>query len=52
MISSTVEFLRGKKTYIVGILMILLGYLQGDNEMVFQGVGFMTLRAGLSKVTQ
>ena len=44
------NFLKGKKTYIVGILFIVLGLLQGDNTMVLEGLGFMTLRAGISKI--
>ena len=38
------EFLRGKKTYIIGILTILLGILQGDNQMILTGIGFLTIR--------
>lgn len=42
------DFLKGKKTYIVGILMIILGLLNGDQKMIFEGLGFITLRAGIS----
>jgi len=38
----------GKKTYIVGALMIALGLLQGDSQMVLTGMGFMALRASNS----
>lgn len=44
-----IEFLRGKKTYIVAVLTIALGILQHNNEMVLQGVGFITLRLGITK---
>lgn len=44
-----IEALRGKKTYIVGALMILLGLIQGDNTLVLEGLGFMTVRAGIAK---
>ena len=44
-----VAFFSGKKTYIIGGLMITLGLLQGDKEMVLEGLAFITLRAGLSK---
>ena len=40
-------FFIGKKTYIVGVLMIALGLLQGDNQMVLTGIGFITLRAAV-----
>ena len=41
--------LSGKKTYIVGILMIALGLLNGDNQLVLEGLGLITLRQGVSK---
>ncbi len=41
------EFFKGKKTIIIGTLMILLGLLQGDQKMVFEGLGFITLRLGI-----
>lgn len=44
-----ISLVKGKKTYIVGILMIVLGYLQNNNQMVLEGIGFITLRVGLSK---
>ena len=44
MIKGIISFLVGKKTYIVGALMIALGLLQGDNQMVLTGLGFITLR--------
>lgn len=44
------NFLKGHKSYIVGALMILLGLLQENPELILQGVAVMTLRAGISKV--
>lgn len=44
------ELLKGKKTYIIGILMIILGIIQGNNQMILEGIGFMTVRAGLSSI--
>lgn len=38
------ELLKGKKTFIVGALMIVLGLLNGDNKQVLDGIGFITLR--------
>lgn len=43
------QFLSGKKTYIVGLLMIAQGLLTGDTQLVLEGVGLMTVRAGISK---
>lgn len=45
-------FLKGKKAYIVGFLMIALGLLQGDNSIVLEGLGIMSLRAGISKTAK
>ena len=39
--------LRGKRTFIVGALMIALGLLNGDSQMVLEGIGFITLRLGI-----
>ena len=33
-----VEFLKGKKAYVVGILMIVLGALTGNNELILEGL--------------
>lgn len=43
------NLLAGYKTYIVGALMIVLGLLQGDNQMILEGLGFITLRIGIKK---
>ena len=45
-----ISFFKGKKTYVVGILMIVLGLLQGDNTLVLEGLGLVSLRAGVSKI--
>ena len=45
-----IEILRGRKTYIIGILMVILGLLNGDNQMVLEGLGLITLRAGVAKL--
>lgn len=44
------DFLSGKKTYIVGLLMIGIGIYYGDKEMVLEGLGLITLRAGIAKM--
>lgn len=52
------EWLKGKKTYlvcIVGILSALVGYINGDVSMaqmieaIFIAIGAMTMRAGVTK---
>jgi len=50
-VKSVFTFLEGKKTYIVGGLMIMLGWLQDDTEMMLQGFGLITLRKGVAKAT-
>lgn len=47
---NVIEFLKGKKSYIVGILMIVLGLIQDDSKLILEGIAIMTLRAGISKV--
>lgn len=49
-ISEFIKFLSGKKAYIVGILMVALGLLDGDNELTLEGLSICFLRAGISKV--
>lgn len=46
---SIIAFTSGKKAYLVGVLMILLGVLQSNNDMVLQGLAVITIRAGISK---
>jgi hypothetical protein len=41
------EFFKGKKTITIAILMIALGLLQGNNEMVMEGFAFIALRSGI-----
>jgi len=50
--TSIIEFLRGKKAYIVGILTIILGFLNHNMEMVTTGLGIITLRAGITNSVQ
>ena len=42
------KYLQGKKTYIVGVLMILLGCFEANDQMILEGIGLITLRAGLT----
>lgn len=52
------EFLKGKKTYIVAALMLLAGIVEGltgggwegmlaNAQVILNGLGLMTLRAGI-----
>jgi hypothetical protein len=41
------SFMKGKKTFFVGGLMILLGLLNGDNNQLLDGLGLITLRMGV-----
>jgi len=43
------EFFKGKKTYIAGVLMIIAGFLTENSELIFEGLGIITLRAGIQK---
>ena len=50
--TNIINFLKGKKAYIVGLLMIILGALQGNNDMILQGLSVMALRAGISSINK
>jgi len=47
--TKVIDFFKGKKTYIIGLLMIALGLMNGDNQMILEGLGFITMRAGIAK---
>lgn len=49
-ILTTVAFLNGKKTYITGGLMIALGLIQGDKQLILDGFGFIFLRGSVAKI--
>ncbi len=54
------DFLAGKKTYIIGIVMVLVGAVKllfndlpldiNGPMAIMEGLGFMGLRAGIAKV--
>ena len=44
--------LAGKKTYVIGLLMVVLGILQNESQMILEGIGFITMRAGISKISK
>ncbi len=45
-----IDFLKGKKSYIVGAVALAYGLLTGNGDAVIQGIGLMTLRAGIAKM--
>ena len=38
------EFLKGKKTYIIAFLMLILGLLQADEKLLLEALGLFSLR--------
>jgi hypothetical protein len=44
------DFLKGRKTIIIGVLMVILGLLQGEQQMILEGLGFIFLRSGISNL--
>ena len=40
----------GRKAYAVGALMIALGYLNKDYQMMLEGFGIIAIRAGIKKL--
>lgn len=47
-----IEFLKGKKTFLIGGLMIALGLIQQDSQMIMEGLGFIFLRQGVAKMAK
>lgn len=47
--NKVIKFLSGKKTFVVGGLMIALGLLQGNAEMTLEGFGLIAIRLGIAK---
>ena len=45
-----IEFLKGKKTIITGLLMIALGICQGNQIMILEGMGLVFLRMGVANI--
>jgi len=52
MFTTIQQLFEGKKTYIIGVLMIILGILQDNNQLILEGIGFITLRAGVKKIEE
>lgn len=51
--SAIVNFFSGKKTYIIGLLLIIAGFLNDKNvEMIIAGLGFITGRQAIAKLEQ
>ncbi len=50
-ILSFINFLKGKKAYIIGVLMVVIGLLQRDTQIVMEGLSVMALRAGIAKTS-
>jgi len=44
------EFLKGKKTIITGVVMIVLGLLQNEKNLVLEGLSFIFLRMGINNI--
>jgi hypothetical protein len=51
MTNKIVAFFSGKKTYLIGALMIALGLLQHNTDMVMQGFAVISGRAAIAKMT-
>lgn len=48
-IEKFINLFKGKKSYLIGTLEIVLGFLTDNSEMVFLGISTITLRAGMKK---
>jgi hypothetical protein len=47
-LTKVVEFINGKKTYIVAIAALVWGFYQGDSETILLGLGLIGLRNGIT----
>ena len=43
-----IAFLSGRKTFLVGGLMIILGIIQQDQQLILEGLGLIFLRTGVA----
>lgn len=43
-----IQFLNGKKTYIIGICAIVYGFYSHNYDAIILGLGFMGVRQGIS----
>ncbi|MEO0289581.1 MAG: hypothetical protein ABIN00_08105 [candidate division WOR-3 bacterium] len=46
-LNSLWEFLKGKKTYVIGLCGLVWGLYQNDKEIILVALGLMGLRHGL-----
>lgn len=47
---NVIKIIDGYKTIIVGMAMIIVGIYSGDNNLILQGFGLITLRLGVGKI--
>ena len=53
MLNNIQRLLKGKKVYLVGIVMIILGMLQDfDQNLIMQGLLVLTGRAAIAKINK
>lgn len=45
-----IKHIDGYKTIIIGIAIVVAGLYNGDNALILQGVGLITLRLGIKKI--
>jgi len=44
------EFLKGKKTYVIGVAAVIYGYYVNDKDALLLGLGLLGLRHGISNI--
>lgn len=47
---NVIKIIDGYKTIIVGMAIIIVGIYNGDNNLILQGFGLITLRLGVGKI--
>jgi hypothetical protein len=46
------RLLQGKKTYVVGLAMIIVGLHRGDHTLLLEGLGFVTMAAKVNRMME
>ena len=47
-----IKWFSGRKTILTGLVMITLGLLQGESNLVMEGLGLIFLRLGVKKISE
>lgn len=49
-IKKLIQFLSGKKTYLCGLALIIIGVIQKDEKLILAGLSLMSVKAAIKKI--